>query len=169
MFLWLCDNKNDCNTLQRTARSQDDYTQCKTLQHTATHCNTLQHTATHCVRITRQSVKSVHGTTHVCLCYRKNKYLRHNAKNNDSENGCVFVQKWIYLCRQKECVCDIIKSVSDTGWRRLSAFLKVHVIFRKRATNYRALLRKMTYEDKASYDSTPPYNASVCEYYYACS
>jgi len=32
----------------------------------------------------------------------------------------------------------------------------LQVIFRKRATNYRALLRKMTYEDKASYDSTPP-------------
>jgi len=28
--------------------------------------------------------------------------------------------------------------------------------FRKRATIYRALLRKMTYEDKASYGSTPP-------------
>jgi len=32
----------------------------------------------------------------------------------------------------------------------------LQVIFRKRATSYRALLRKMTYEDKASYDSTPP-------------
>jgi len=30
------------------------------------------------------------------------------------------------------------------------------LFFRKRATNYRALLRKMTYEDKASYDCTPP-------------
>jgi len=28
--------------------------------------------------------------------------------------------------------------------------------FRKRATNYRALLQKMTYEDKESYDSLPP-------------
>jgi len=28
-------------------------------------------------------------------------------------------------------------------------------IFRKRATNCRALLRKMTYEDKASYGSSP--------------
>jgi len=27
---------------------------------------------------------------------------------------------------------------------------------RKRATNYRALLQKMTYEGKASYASTPP-------------
>ena len=32
----------------------------------------------------------------------------------------------------------------------------MQVMFRNRATNYRALLRKMTYEDKASYDSTPP-------------
>jgi len=44
----------------------------------------------------------------------------------------------------------------STGWRRLIGCLKLQVIFRKRATNYRALLRKMTYEDKASYDSTPP-------------
>jgi len=28
--------------------------------------------------------------------------------------------------------------------------------FRKRATNYRALLRNMTYEDKASYGSSTP-------------
>jgi len=43
-----------------------------------------------------------------------------------------------------------------TEWRRLIGCLKLKVIFRKRATNYRALLRKMTYEDKASCDSTPP-------------
>ena len=55
---------------------------------------------------------------------------------------------------------DILASQFDhtftTGWRRLIGCLKLQVIFRKRATNYRALLRKMTYEDKASYDSTPP-------------
>jgi len=33
---------------------------------------------------------------------------------------------------------------------------KLQVIFRKRATNYRALLRKMTYTNKAFYVSTPP-------------
>ena len=32
----------------------------------------------------------------------------------------------------------------------------LQVIFRKRATNYRAYLRKMTYKDKASYRSSPP-------------
>jgi len=48
------------------------------------------------------------------------------------------------------------KRNEDTGWRRLIGCLKLQVIFRKRATYYRALLRNMTYEDKASYDSTPP-------------
>jgi len=38
----------------------------------------------------------------------------------------------------------------DTGWRRPIGCLKLQVIFRKRAPNSRALLRKMTY------DSTPP-------------
>jgi len=45
-----------------------------------------------------------------------------------------------------------------TGWRRLIGCLKLQVIFRKRATDYRALLRKITYEDKASYDPTPPFS-----------
>ena len=34
--------------------------------------------------------------------------------------------------------------------------LKPQVIFRKRVTNYRALLCKMTYKDQASHDFTPP-------------
>jgi len=43
-----------------------------------------------------------------------------------------------------------------TGWRRPIGCLKSQDSFRKRATNYRALLRKMTYKDKASYGSSPP-------------
>jgi len=40
--------------------------------------------------------------------------------------------------------------------RRPIGCLKLKVTFRKRATNYRALFRKMTYKDKASYSSSPP-------------
>jgi len=40
-------------------------------------------------------------------------------------------------------------------WRRLIGCLKLQVIFCKRSTNYRALLRKMTYKDMASYPSSP--------------
>jgi len=50
MLFW-----SDCNTLQRTATHcntlQHTATHCSTLHHTATHCNTLQHTATHCNKL----------------------------------------------------------------------------------------------------------------------
>ena len=47
-------------------------------------------------------------------------------------------------------------SAPDTGWRRLIGSPKLQIIFHKRATKYRALLRKMTYKDKGSYESSPP-------------
>ena len=43
-----------------------------------------------------------------------------------------------------------------TGWRRCIGCLKLQISFRKRATNFRALLQKTTSKDKASYGSTPP-------------
>ena len=43
-----------------------------------------------------------------------------------------------------------------TGWRRPIGCLKLQVNFRRRATNYKALLRKMTSKDKASYASSAP-------------
>jgi len=52
-------------------------------------------------------------------------------------------------------VCTI-----DTGRRRPIGCHELQVIFRKRATNYRALLRNMTCKDKASYDYMPPCNGS---------
>ena len=49
-----------------------------------------------------------------------------------------------------------VQRICHTGWQRHVGCLKLQVIFRKRATKYRALLRKMTCRDMASYDSTPP-------------
>ena len=43
-----------------------------------------------------------------------------------------------------------------TGWRRLIGSPKLQIIFHKRATKYRSPLRKMTYKDKGSYESSPP-------------
>jgi len=43
-----------------------------------------------------------------------------------------------------------------TGSPRPIGCLNLQVIFRKRGTNYRVLLRKMTCKDKASYGSLPP-------------
>jgi len=78
---------------------------------------------------------------------------------------CVFMYVYTYLCH-KVCihVCIYIsmsKSVYSrmyihTGWRRLIESPKLQIIFHKRATKYRSLLRKMTYKDKGSYESSPP-------------
>ena len=43
-----------------------------------------------------------------------------------------------------------------TNVSRCIGYLKLQVSFRKRATNYRALMRKMTNKDKAPYVSSPP-------------
>jgi len=43
-----------------------------------------------------------------------------------------------------------------TGWQRPIGCLKLQVFFCKRATDYVALLRKVTCEDKASNESSPP-------------
>jgi len=53
-----------------------------------------------------------------------------------------------------------------TGWRRPIGCLKLQVTFRKRATNYVALLRKMTNKDKASCGSTPPCSIPTTMYRY---
>ena len=52
-------------------------------------------------------------------------------------------------------------NIMHTGWRRLIGCLKLQATFRQRATKYRARLRKITCKDKASYDTTPPYNVHV--------
>ena len=50
----------------------------------------------------------------------------------------------------------------DTGWPRPLGCLKLQVVFRTRATNYRALLREMTYKGRAPYEI----NASRRQYYH---
>ena len=55
------------------------------------------------------------------------------------------------------CSCAQVRHTGHTGWQRPIECLQLQVIIRKRATNCRALLWKMTYKDKASYDFTPPF------------
>jgi len=56
-----------------------------------------------------------------------------------------------------------------TGWRGLIGSLKLQIIFHKRATKYRSLLRKMTCKDKGSYESSPPCTSqSAYAYIYVC-
>jgi len=69
----------------------------------------------------------------------------------------------LYVC----LTCEILH-VWSIGWRRPIGCLRLQVISRKRATNYRALLRKMTYNDTAWCGSSPPciiYNVSYKSYF----
>ena len=60
-------------------------------------------------------------------------------------------------CSVLQCVALFcILSHCVTGWQRPIGSPKLQIIFPKRATKYRALLRKMTYKDKGSYESSPP-------------
>ena len=65
------------------------------------------------------------------------------------------------FCMSSELIDSFCTS---TGWRRLIGSPKLQIIFHKRATKYRSLLRKMTYKDKGSYESLPP-----CTYISCCT
>jgi len=65
------------------------------------------------------------------------------------------------MCRscksaKARAVPRVYKSKSDSGWRRLIGSPKLPIIFHETATKYKSLLQKMTYEDKGSYESSPP-------------
>jgi len=55
----------------------------------------------------------------------------------------IFCKSDLYCIKSSE-------ATPTTGWRRCISCLKLQVSLRQRATNYRGLLRKMTYKDKAS-------------------
>jgi len=62
---------------------------------------------------------------------------------------CLYhLQRFVFLTLLPSGSCT-----HTTGWRKCIGYFKLRVNFRKRATNYRALLRKMKCRDKASYAS----------------
>jgi len=65
---------------------------------------------------------------------------------------CRVLQRDAVCCSVLQCVAE---RCSDTGWRRLTGSPRLQIISNKRATKYRSLLRKITYKDKGSYESSP--------------
>ena len=74
----------------------------------------------------------------------------HTRVRHDS---CMFVA---WLIHTQDISNLFASHDSITGWRRLIGSPKLQVIFHKRTTKYRSLLRKTTYKDKGSYESSPP-------------
>jgi len=85
--------------------------------------------------------------------------IRGAARMLSMSHEWVMVQTWIESCQTRDEVMSHIcmgAEPCESGWRTCKGYLKLQVTFRKRATNYRALLWKMTCKDKASYASWPP-------------
>jgi len=117
--------------------------------HTYTHTHTLAHTHMSQAPILQECVWTNTQAMFDLLrwiCYRV--------------AACCSVLQRVAACCSvlQRCFVEFVSCTqqSCTGWRRLIGCLKLQVISRKRATNYRALLPKMTYEDEASYEPTPP-------------
>jgi len=64
----------------------------------------------------------------------------------------IIVSRHTYICRHTEDIATFV----GTGWRRLIGSPRLQIIFHKRATEYRSLVRKMTHQDEAFYEYSPP-------------
>jgi len=68
---------------------------------------------------------------------------------------CVCILRLCHVCVSMIALCVCVHYHYLTKWRRCTGCLRLQVTFRKRATNHRALLRKMTSNAKASCGSSP--------------
>ena len=116
-----------------------------------------------CVNIHKYSTYKTH--TYSYLPYRTDSYtvfqdmyfvfsffsVSHVFEMSDVMDLCACINTQSGITYRKHAC-----TFSSTGWRRPIGCLQLQVIFRKRATNYRALMRKMTCKDKASNRSSPP-------------
>jgi len=165
-----------CNTLQHTA------TYCSTLQHTAIylqppyiwkmtrqknrhrethrnipkHCNTLQHTAAHCSTLQYTCNPHIFGKWHGKETAAEKHIKRHPICAGELSLAAKSSQQ---LALE---VSYIVLATRSTGWRRPIGCLKLQVIFRKRATNCRALWREMTSTGKDAYGSSPLSSKQTC-------
>jgi len=76
----------------------------------------------------------------------------------------IYIYTYTHIYRGCLCICESV----HTGWRRLIGSPGLQIIFHKRATKYRALLRKMSHKDKGSYESSPPCSCARRSRVYTC-
>jgi len=102
--------------------------------------------------------RNTHTCTHAYTANRERYTYMHTFIHTKSRK--IHIHAYIYTQQTKRDTTHTqthqIQRDTHTGWRNPTEHLKLHVIFRKRATNNRALLLKMSYKDRASYGSSPP-------------
>jgi len=113
----------------------------------------------------RKKVFRINTNDHCTYLTFENQRLVRKTSVHTNQVDCLYAYVHVYLVYICERLLRIythcIHVHSVTGWRRPIGCLKLQLIFRNRATIYKALLQKKTYKDKASYDSTPPCNTSI--------
>jgi len=80
----------------------------------------------------------------------------HSIEEGQKSCICIYLN-WSFLC-----ICGVQEGQNSHIWGANFTWRWS----RKRAINYKALLRKMTYENKAPYDSTPPCSERTVEKVY---
>ena len=110
------------------------------------------------VRITMSSIHIyilfytyIHTLCVCCQCADARCWCAYNNIHSYAIYMHIYIYIYIYIYKRWWCCV--------TGWQRLIGSPKLQIIFHKRATKYRSLLRKMSYKDKGPYESSPPCSA----------
>jgi len=120
---------------------------------------THTHTHTHCI-----SARSYEDTRRT-LCIRK---WCLKLQVSFRKRALIICKRALYICKKNRMHPHVRSHIIRTGWRRFIGCLKLQVSFRKRATTHRALLRKITCEDKASYRCNPVWRSYITHMKESC-
>ena len=130
-----------CRVLQGVAARYSVMLQCVAICCSVLQCNAVCRNALQCdsacLGFTLHYIVALHYIVSQLGCTA----LQRRAHRKHSALHCVAVYRSVLQRAAAYC----------TGWRGPIGCLKIKVIFHKRTTNNRAVLREMTYKNKASY------------------
>jgi len=106
--------------------------------------------------VQQQTHLPYHASDHALSCRSFSSILTSNLPQKSPVISASFAENDLQLKASCDPTLSCIPRLEGTEWQRPRGCLKLQVIFRKKCPNYRALLRKMTYKDKASYGSRDP-------------
>jgi len=108
-------------------------------------------------------VMRIKGSWFTCVCVMPHIWKRLLANMDESCHTLwmshvthVNAKKQMWSVLSHIWMWEFARRQLGTGWQSLIGSPKLQIIFHKRATEYKSLLRKMIYKDKGSYESSPP-------------
>jgi len=164
-------------THTHTNTNTHTHTQIHTHKHTHTHARPHAHTPTHthalslshthvivvspCIQMHAHIVNyAVHAREKKCARMRACKhypqaYIHTHTHARTYKYQSIQIYPLLLHVKSHQITDASLDAPCHTGWRRSIGALSCRSFSPNRPTNYRALSRKMTYKDKASYGSSP--------------